>query len=172
MSKLRNFGGGLNTPTPPPLGTPLRNMKYRIIWSPKCKLCLTTKSIPTLLAPTGQKQDQKPARRRLYFVDRMWLRAFLLDHWTYDTEGVRGHSLSSHSIGVAVIYVRRLSSGLIPCFNINQYNCLLKPDAASFVFSASKLTTESTRRGLIVSRREVNFYGILLPVPVAARSKA
>ena len=59
---------------------------------------------------------------------------------------------------MSVIYVRRLSSGLIPCLNINQYNCLLRPDAASCVFSVPKLTTESIRRGLIVSRREVNFY--------------
>jgi hypothetical protein len=88
----------------------------------------------------------------------MWLRAFLPDHWTYDTEGVRGHSLSSRSIGVAVIYVRRLSSGLIPCFNINQYGCLLKPDAASCVFSVPILTTESIRRGLIVQSRDVNTY--------------
>ena len=57
-----------------------------------------------------------------------------------------------------VIYVRRLSSGLIPCFNINQYNCLLKPDTASCLFFVFKLTTESIRRGLIVSRREVNIY--------------
>ena len=104
------------------------------------------------------KIKSKPARGNLHFVDHMWLRAFLLDHWTYDTEEVRGHSLSSQSIGVAVIYVRRLSSGLIPCFNINQYNYSLKPDAASCVFSASRLKTESIRRGLIASRREFNFY--------------
>jgi len=94
------------------------------------------------------KLESKPARRRLCIVDRMWLRAFLPDHWTYDTEGVRGHSPGSHSIGVAVIYVCRLSSGLIPCFNINQYNCLLKPDAASCVFSVNKLTPEPIWRGL------------------------
>ena len=76
-----------------------------------------------------------------------------------------------------MIYARRLSSGLIPCFNINQYICLLKPDAASCVFSVSTLTTESIRRGLIVSRREVNFLfqfcnGILLSSPASAPSKA